>query len=282
MRPSILAVGRLMTSANLLACATGTPRTQALRGQSGSRPASRKASPARSHRSRRCRLRRSHYGEAAVLVLRTAGSSLWQHTLPFWERRSIEAAERIHNVIKTYRLLCAWRQPRGGPRFDCTRVGCPGRQDRALFFGGQIGVPHHVLWMIERRCGVEKRIQFRVNIRPQWSKGNVPHIRPPSLSFCQCAASANMMEDRIATANSSPMVMGASVIASFPRRKKTRKARENFKRGLRFAPQQKRCLRPLMVGVWRRDGCLNASRPRSGEGRRTNRFASKNAVSSNC
>jgi len=193
--------------------------------------------------------RRSHYWEAAVLVFRTAGSSLWQHTLPFWERRSIEAAERIHNVIKGYRLLCAWRQPHGGSRFNSTRVGCPGRQDRALFFGGEIGVPHHVLWMIERRCGAEKSIQFRVNIRPQWSKGNVPHIRPPSLSFCQRAASANMMEDRIATANSSPVVMSASVKASFPRRKKLEK-RAKISRGITFCTATKAMRTPAYCGEW--------------------------------
>src|SRR6202048_3230691 len=59
--------------------------------------------------------------------------------------------------------------------------------------------------MVERRCRVQKRIQFWVESKP-----NVPHVRPPSLSFCQCAASANMTEDRIATANSSPIVMSAS------------------------------------------------------------------------
>jgi hypothetical protein len=54
-------------------------------------------------------------------------------------------------------------------------------------------------------AGCRRESKFRVESKP-----NVPHVMPPSLSFCQCAASANMTEDRIATANSSPIVMSAS------------------------------------------------------------------------
>jgi hypothetical protein len=165
------------------------------------------------------------------LVFGTAGSSLWQHTLPFWERRSIEASQRIHDVIKAYRLRRARRQPHGGLRFDSTRVGCPGRQDRAFFFGAEVGVPYHILWVVERRCRVEKFLQVGVYLSPRWSVPDVAHVRPPSSSFFQIEASMKTTDKKHAKAKSS-LFMGFLRQSLLSGRRKNLEKHKRISRGI--------------------------------------------------
>jgi hypothetical protein len=161
------------------------------------------------------------------LVFGTAGSSLWQHTLPFWERRSIEASERIHDVFKAYRLRRARRQPHGGLRFNSTRIGRPGRQDRAFFFGGEVGVPHHILWVVERRCRVKKFLEVGVYLSPRWSVLDVAHVRPPSSWFFQIEASMKTTDKKHAKAKSS-LFMGFLRQSLLSETKKIKNVRGKF------------------------------------------------------
>src|SRR5205823_4023226 len=132
------------------------------------------------------------------------------HTLPLGKRPAIESANRIDNLIKTDRVLRAGRQPHGRLRFDGARIRRPGREDRAFFFGRKVEVTDHGFGTVECRRRVEKGAQLRVGDVRQRCKRNAPHTKPPSLSFCQYAASANKMENRAATANSSPIIVAAA------------------------------------------------------------------------
>ena len=82
----------------------------------------------------RCGSTRFHFGSGALSRLRSASTMSSKLT-------------RQHR---------ARREPHGGLRFNSTRVGRPGRQNRTFFFGGELGVPHHILWVVERRCRVGK------------------------------------------------------------------------------------------------------------------------------
>src|SRR5919201_4926041 len=131
--------------------------------------------------------------------------------LPFRKRGAIEAAKRIHDLIKGDRMLRAWRESHGRLRLHRAGIGCPGREDRTFFLGGEVGIIHYIPGMVESRCGMQKHVQLRIgNSRPHWAKRNVPHIKPPLSSFCQYAAIINPIEISVVTANSSPIVMVAS------------------------------------------------------------------------
>src|ERR1041385_8893133 len=89
---------------------------------------------------------------AGSLFIAPPAPFLQPHRKAAWPRPVriiVEAAKRIHNLVEGDRPLAAWRPPERGHLLDRAGVGCPRRQDCALFLPAQVRVIEYVARMFE-------------------------------------------------------------------------------------------------------------------------------------